>query len=95
MSGFISVFEPAGDAAEARRRARDELRRSQRLEIARRAGLRELERDDLRARPFRLLEHRPTGERFRVFHGVADALYIGAVAAFYRDGDDAVFLERV
>ena len=81
--------------ADAERRARDELRREQRLRIAMTSGKPELPRSDLAPAHLGLLEHTPTGEYYAVSLGEQYGEKLDTFAAFYIDRNgDPVFLER-
>jgi hypothetical protein len=82
-----------GEPAQAR--ARDELRREQRLRVAMSSGWPELPRSDLAPAHFGLLEHKPTGEFYSVSAGEQSGGTFDTAAAFYIDqAGDPVFLER-
>lgn len=80
-------------SAEDRLRARAQLRREQRLAVARKAGWQELQASDMR-RYGPWLEHAPTGLLYRVAGGEIDAGYTDPVAAYYLAGGEVVPLER-
>jgi hypothetical protein len=74
---------------------RDAFRRQQRLAIATRAKWELLERDDVVFQR-RWVEHRPTGRKFKVSHGLLDAQHTPVTAYLLtEDGDDVVALEEL
>ena len=96
MSGTFGVFENeallTGDE-ESRRRAREDLRRQQRMHFAEGSSWPRLDFADLRFARLHV-EHMPSNQRYRIVRGeIADAIYAPAVTAwFIRDGE-VVFLE--
>jgi hypothetical protein len=80
---------------DAERRARDELRREQRVRVAMTSGHPELARADLAPAHLGLLEHKPSGEFYVVSRGEQYGEKFDTFAAFIveRDGD-VTFLER-
>ena len=71
-----------------------EIRRRQEFERARREGWPELHADDLVRRPFGILEHRPTDQRYCVHRGELVSVIYTSANAFYRTKDGGVvFLE--
>ena len=78
---------------DTRRRAREELRRQQRLHFAESSTWKRLNLADLRFERF-YVEHAPSGERYRIVRGeVMDAHFTPAVAWFVGTDGGPVFLE--
>ncbi len=79
---------------DAERRARDDLRREQRLRVATQSGKSELPREELIAAHLGLLEHTPTGDFYVVSRGEQYGEKFDSFAAFFIAADgDVVFLE--
>jgi hypothetical protein len=94
LKGF-SDQEIVEGGEDAQRRARDELRREQRLRVAMQSGWPELARADLIPAHLGLLEHTPTGDFYAVSRGEQYGEKFDTAAAFYIDPTGAaVFLER-
>lgn len=92
MLGFSDADLVTGDD-ESRRRAREELRRQQRLRFAENSPWPRLNFADLNFERF-YVEHAPTGERYRICRGEAmDTAYSPAVAWFIGTDGGPVFLE--
>ena len=80
---------------ESRRAAREDFRRQQRLHLARQSRWEELDAEEL-AFGRRHVEHRPTGRKFKVSHGLLDAIYSPVTAyVVTEDARDVVCLEEL
>jgi hypothetical protein len=67
---------------------REEFLRRQRLEAARRSHWLEVDRADLEPWRFNVLVHKQTGNRYRIYRGLVDALH-SPVTAYARVGEKA------
>jgi hypothetical protein len=92
--GFRGTIGGQGDRQFDDTAARDEFRRQQRLAIARRSRWEELDRADV-VFARRVVEHRPTGRRFKVSHGLLDAVYTPVSAFILTDIGDVIALEKL
>jgi hypothetical protein len=80
---------PFTDTAE-----RDEFRRQQRVNVARRSKWEELDRGEV-VFAKRWVEHRPTGRRFKVSHGLLDSVYTPVSAFVLTEEGDVIALEEL
>jgi hypothetical protein len=92
---FRSTIGGLGDPPFDDTAARDEFRRQQRVAIARRSRWEELDRAEV-VFARRHVEHRPTGRRFKVSHGLLDAIYSPVTAyVLTENGGDVIALEEL
>ncbi len=90
LGGFSDEEFVTGDE-ESRRRAREDMRRQQRLHFAESSNWKRIDLADLRFG--RIVEDTRTGERYRVYRGeVFDAVNL-PVIAWYISPEGPVFLE--
>lgn len=97
MAGIRGSIGGPGDPLvvgtdETRAAARDELRRKQRVTMARKSTWEEIPRDDL-VFGRHTVEHVPTGKTYRVHRGEVLDVSFTPVSAYYLTADDVVFLE--